>query len=335
MAIKKEAKEKDWRDLEINGWKATVENWRDISKKAIPIGIIASIVFALMHFPFSWLLSAISFLAPLISWYLSHTLKEIKAWEQGVVLRVGKLIPDPKEAGWRMVWWPFEKIFFIKMYERPIDLPPQEVWLKEKAPTILATDKTIGQETKPMTATVDAILFYKVEKPVKSVQAVEDVRVAIQKIFQTTLRSKCSAYDFEKLNENKQVVSEDIKKEIDKQIDESWGVKVTRAEIQEIRLPQNVASAMNRIIESGKNLEAKMVDADADVRTMDITYAKLAKTPEYHQWRYLDAVKEFAKGNGSPVLVGGIKSAIGEIFGRGHFRPRPLKPRDRKSYPLK
>jgi len=39
-----------------------------------------------------------------------NSLYVIKEWERGVVLRLGRMLPEPKPAGLRLVFWPIEKL---------------------------------------------------------------------------------------------------------------------------------------------------------------------------------------------------------------------------------
>ena len=42
-----------------------------------------------------------------------NSLYIIKEWERGVVLRLGRLLPEAKGAGLRLVFWPIETLYRI------------------------------------------------------------------------------------------------------------------------------------------------------------------------------------------------------------------------------
>src|SRR6202022_3644221 len=49
----------------------------------------------------------------------------IKEWERGVVLRLGRLIPEAKSAGINLVFWPIETLYRIPLrIEKPERPPP-------------------------------------------------------------------------------------------------------------------------------------------------------------------------------------------------------------------
>ena len=52
-----------------------------------------------------WLLAFLLFLI----WFW-NSLYVIKEWERGVVLRLGRMLPEAKPAGLRLVLWPIEKL---------------------------------------------------------------------------------------------------------------------------------------------------------------------------------------------------------------------------------
>src|SRR5258708_38174054 len=51
----------------------------------------------------------------------------IKEWERGVVLRLGRLIPDAKTAGMNLVLWPIETLYLINMRIETLGVPPQDL----------------------------------------------------------------------------------------------------------------------------------------------------------------------------------------------------------------
>src|SRR5580692_10947366 len=47
--------------------------------------------------------------------WIWNSLYVIKEWERGVVLRLGRMIPEPKSAGIRLVFWPIETLYRISL----------------------------------------------------------------------------------------------------------------------------------------------------------------------------------------------------------------------------
>src|SRR5271168_5259643 len=51
----------------------------------------------------------------------------IKEWERGVVLRLGRLLPEAKGAGINLVFWPIETLQRISLRIETLDVPPQDI----------------------------------------------------------------------------------------------------------------------------------------------------------------------------------------------------------------
>ena len=57
-----------------------------------------------------------------------NSLYVIKEWERGVVLRLGRMQPDAKGAGLRIVFWPIETLYRISLQHRKhSDVPSQDI----------------------------------------------------------------------------------------------------------------------------------------------------------------------------------------------------------------
>jgi len=59
--------------------------------------------------------------------WLWNSINIIKEWERGVVLRLGRLLPEAKGAGLRLVFWPIETLYRISMRLETLDVPPQDI----------------------------------------------------------------------------------------------------------------------------------------------------------------------------------------------------------------
>jgi len=56
-----------------------------------------------------------------------NSLYVIKEWERGVVLRLGRMQPDAKGAGLRVVFWPIETLYRISLRIETLDVPSQRM----------------------------------------------------------------------------------------------------------------------------------------------------------------------------------------------------------------
>src|SRR6266536_4684567 len=72
----------------------------------------------------------------------------IKEWERGAVLRLGRMIPEAKGAGLRLVFWPIETLYRMPLRIVTLDVPPQDVITRDN-----------------VSAKVNAVAYFKIVDP--------------------------------------------------------------------------------------------------------------------------------------------------------------------------
>ena len=78
---------------------------------------------------------------------------------------------------------------------------------------------------------VSAVAYYRVEDPIRSVIAIENVDEAINQIAQTTLRSVVGRHTLDETLSETDTINQNIREILDVQTEE-WGIKVTAVELQ-------------------------------------------------------------------------------------------------------
>src|SRR5258707_15792344 len=59
--------------------------------------------------------------------WIKNSVYVIKEWERGVVLRLGKLMPQAKTGGVNFVFYPIDKLTRISLRLETMDVPPQDI----------------------------------------------------------------------------------------------------------------------------------------------------------------------------------------------------------------
>lgn len=90
---------------------------------------------------------------------------------------------------------------------------------------------------------IDGVLYYRVVDPRRASYAIADYRYATIQLAQTTMRSVIGKLDLDRSFEERDSINAAIVKEVDA-ASQQWGVDVTRYEIQNIRVPDDVLEAM-------------------------------------------------------------------------------------------
>src|SRR6267154_985139 len=63
--------------------------------------------------------------------WFAKSFNVIKEWERGAVLRLGRMLPDAKGAGLRIILWPIETLYRIPLRIVTLDVPPQDIITKD------------------------------------------------------------------------------------------------------------------------------------------------------------------------------------------------------------
>jgi regulator of protease activity HflC (stomatin/prohibitin superfamily) len=56
-----------------------------------------------------------------------QSIRVIKQWERGVVLRLGRMLPEAKGAGVRLIFWPIDRLYQVSLRIETLDVPAQDV----------------------------------------------------------------------------------------------------------------------------------------------------------------------------------------------------------------
>jgi regulator of protease activity HflC (stomatin/prohibitin superfamily) len=162
---------------------------------------------------------------------LLFSIKIVRPVERGIIEFLGKY-SRTGEAGLNIVVPILFKMYKINITERRVDIEPQSIITKDK-----------------LNAEVDAVVYYKVVDPKKSIYNVQNFVTAVPSLAKTTLRAVIGKMTLTESNENRDQINSDVEKILDKQTDE-WGISVIRVELQRIEPPQDVQAAMNKVVKA-------------------------------------------------------------------------------------
>lgn len=90
---------------------------------------------------------------------------------------------------------------------------------------------------------VDGVLYYRVVDPVKASYGITDYAYGTVELAQTTMRSVIGKLELDKTFEERESINAEIMQAVDDATD-PWGIKITRYEIQNITVPDDILTAM-------------------------------------------------------------------------------------------
>ncbi len=139
---------------------------------------------------------------------LASAIKILKEYERGVIFRFGR-VRGVKGPGIFIIIPFVDKMVKVDLRIITMDVPPQDIITRDNVPV-----------------KVNAVVYFRVMDPEKSVVAIEKYIVATSQIAQTTLRSIIGQADLDDLLSRREKLNKELQKIIDDQTD-PWGVKVS------------------------------------------------------------------------------------------------------------
>jgi regulator of protease activity HflC (stomatin/prohibitin superfamily) len=230
----------------------------------------------------------ISTLAVLIvAIYLLSSIKILREYERGVIFRLGRVLPEPKGPGLILVFAPIDRMVRLSLRLETIEVPPQDVVTRDN-----------------VTAKVNAVLFFRVVDPVKAVIAVANYLYTTSQLAQTTLRSVLGEVELDELLSQREDLNLRLQSTLDLDT-EPWGVKVTKVEVKQVDLPDQMIRAIARQAEAERERRAKVIHAEGEYMAAEklAMAAKLIQEqPAAIQLRYLQTLVEIGAEKNTTVV---------------------------------
>jgi regulator of protease activity HflC (stomatin/prohibitin superfamily) len=232
-------------------------------------------------------------------------IKIVKEYERGVIFRLGRVQGRAKGPG-LFILFPFvDKMVKIDLRTITMDVPPQDVITRDNVP-----------------ARVNAVVYFRVTDPNKSVIEVENHVLATSQISQTTLRSVLGQKDLDDLLTNREEINNELQSIIDEQTD-PWGVKVSVVEVKDVEIPSQMQRAMARQAESERERRAKIIAAEGEFQASQRLRqaADRLESPTALQLRLFQTMGEIAVNQNStiilPVPVDLLRPYLSQLDGYG------------------
>jgi regulator of protease activity HflC (stomatin/prohibitin superfamily) len=168
-----------------------------------------------------------------------------------------------------------------------LDVPPQDIITRDNVP-----------------ARVNAVVYFRVIDPNKSVLEIENHVLATSQISQTTLRSVLGQKDLDNLLINREEINEELQRIIDEQTD-PWGIKVSVVEVKDVEIPQQMQRAMARQAESERERRAKIIAAEGEYQASQRLRqaADRLESPQALQLRLFQTMGEIAVNQNSTIIL--------------------------------
>ncbi|HVE25433.1 MAG TPA: slipin family protein, partial [Sporichthya sp.] len=219
---------------------------------------------------------------------LAASIRVIREFERGVVLRLGRLRTVTRGPG-LLVIAPFaDRLHKVNMQIITQPIPAQD-----------------GITRDNVTVTVDAVVYFRVVDPVKVVVDVENHNYAVAQVAQASLRSIIGKSDLDDLLSSRERLNEGLALMIDGPARE-WGVHVDRVEIKDVALPESMKRSMSRQAEAERERRSRVITADGELQAshkLAEAAEVMAEHPAALQLRLLQTVVEVAAEKNSTLVL--------------------------------
>ena len=118
-----------------------------------------------------------------------------------------------------------------------------------------------------VTTTINALLYFQIVDPVKSVYEIDNLPNAIEKLTQTTLRNVIGELELDETLTSRDTINSKLRAVLDDATNK-WGVKVNRVELQDITPPESVRRAMEQQMQAERERRAKVLEAKGQKEAM-------------------------------------------------------------------
>ncbi len=242
----------------------------------------------------------------------------VNEYERGVIFRLGRVQGTAKGPGLFFLIPIVDRMVKIDLRTVTMDVPPQDLITRDNVP-----------------ARVNAVVYFRVLDPNKSVIEVENHVLATSQISQTTLRSILGQKDLDDLLTDRESINEELQTIIDQQTD-PWGVKVSVVEVKDVEIPQGMQRSMAGQAQAERERRAKIINAEGEYQASERLRqaADRLESPTALQLRLFQTLNEISSERNStvilPVPIDLFQPYLGTSSSNGTSRPPQARRREER-----
>jgi regulator of protease activity HflC (stomatin/prohibitin superfamily) len=223
-----------------------------------------------------------------VLWMALQNIRVVKQFERGVVFRFGRVQSRVRPPGLTMLVPFADRLQKVNMQIITLPVPGQD-----------------GITRDNVTVRVDAVIYFKVEDPVRAAVDVQDYMSAIGQVAQTSLRSIIGKSNLDDLLSNRERLNQGLELLIDSPA-LGWGIHIDRVEIKDVVLPDSMKRSIARQAEAERERRARVITADGELQASEKlaqAAAIMAVEPAALQLRLLQTVVEVAAEKNSTLIL--------------------------------
>jgi regulator of protease activity HflC (stomatin/prohibitin superfamily) len=233
--------------------------------------------------------------------WVSACLNVLREYERAVIFRLGRLQKPDKGPGLIFIVWPIDKLVRVSLRVVAWDMPPQDIITRDN-----------------VSLKVNAVVYFRVISAQQAFVELENYRYAVEQLAQTTLRSVLGEVELDDLLSQREKLNSRLQSILDEHT-EPWGIKVTKVEVRQVDLPQEMQRAIAAQAEAERERRAKIIHADAEYQAsakLAEAAGVIAKEPTAITLRYLQTLVEIGTEKNTTVVFPVPVELLSALMGR-------------------
>ncbi|MFA6089112.1 MAG: slipin family protein [Candidatus Woesearchaeota archaeon] len=224
-------------------------------------------------------------------------LKLLYQYERGVVFTLGKFT-QVKDPGLKWIFPIVQSMRKVDIRIRTTDVPKQEAITKDNISVL-----------------VNAVVYFRVEKPADAIIKIEDFAYAVGQYTQTALRDVIGNSELDAVLTEREKIATAIREIVDKETSE-WGVDISSIKIQEIEIPQQMKRAMAKQAEAEREKRTMIISAEGELKASENLRKaadNLSKSPAAIQLRTLQTLRDISPDPSQKIVLF-LPSDVGNVI---------------------
>jgi regulator of protease activity HflC (stomatin/prohibitin superfamily) len=209
---------------------------------------------------------------------VASSFRILREYERGIVFMLGRFW-KVKGPGLIIIIPGVQKMVRVDLRTVVFDVPSQDVISRDN-----------------VSVKVNAVVYFRVVDPAKSILQVQDFMNATSQLAQTTLRAVLGKHELDEMLAERETLNADIQQALDAQTD-AWGIKVSNVEIKHVDIDESMVRAIAKQAEAERERRAKVIHAEGELQASEKLLAAaevLAGKPQAMQLRYLQTLAGIA-----------------------------------------
>jgi regulator of protease activity HflC (stomatin/prohibitin superfamily) len=175
----------------------------------------------------------------------------------------------------------------MSMRIETLDVPPQDIITRDN-----------------ISVKVNAVCYFRIVDANLALSQVQNYQYATSQLAQTTIRSVVGQFELDEILAQRDKVNAKLQFILDTET-EPWGIKVSKVEVKQVDIPEQMQRAIARQAEAERERRAKIIHADGEFQA-SAKLAEAAKVLETQrsaiQLRYLQTLTEIGVEKNTTVV---------------------------------